>query len=365
MSINKLKNRLLMLMAALTAWLTAGCDSDLFWFLGSDKVSTIVQRRGANLIDQGQPFRFLGVNVYSLASHPPGKGYECGRTFTDEQLHQTFRDLAAMGANVIRFDAYQSFTASGQDYSRLDRIFRLGRRYGIRLILTMENQWSHCTEGGYKRADWYGRGYQRPYGAYRQSYVDHVVGLVTRYRDEPALLMWQLMNEPESFQANGRPDWAALKRFSDRVTRIIRRIDRRHLICLGSSGVSRWRGGAVWYRILLNSGSDIGEAHDYGLPEVAWPPVAQESLRTARQSGKPFFIGEVGIPLEPPLSQAKRASLTVAKMKAAWNHGVDGIMVWSYDANDGTKRDFDRSDRLYREFQRFARGKTLPLQPDD
>jgi endo-1,4-beta-mannosidase len=361
----KLKNSLLILTLSLTACLTTGCNSDLFWFLGSDKVSTIVQRRESGLVDQGRPYRFLGVNVYSLASHPPGDGYECGRTFTDEQLHQTFRDLAAMGANAVRLDAYQSFTAGGQDYSRLDRIFRLGRRYGIRLILTLENQWSHCTQGGYKRADWYRNGYQRPYGAYRQSYVEHVVGLVTRYRDEPALLMWQLMNEPESFRANGRPDWTALKRFSDRMIRAIRRIDRRHLICLGSSGVSRWRGGPVWYRILLNSGSDIAEAHDYGLPTVAWPPVIRDSWRVAHESRKPFFVGEVGIPLKPPVSQAKRAAQTIAKLKAAWAHGVDGILVWSYDANDGTKRDFDRSDRLYREFQRFARGKTLPTRPDD
>jgi hypothetical protein len=327
---------------------------------GESGVAPFVTARGTELELAGKPYRFLGVNVYSLASFPEGSGkYFCGIAHGDKQVTEIIAEVAAMGGNAIRLDAYQSFTDGGRDFSRLDFIIAEAKKRGIKLVLTLENQWRDCTEGGYKYADWYRSGFRQPYGAYRLSFVEYVKVIVARYRDEPTILMWQLMNEAESRTSLMIEDPDALHAFAVEMAKVVKGIDSRHLLSLGTHGIDRpGMSGDRFEALARISGIDIIEAHDYGADREAIPSSIRKSMAVAARAGKPFFIGEVGIS-SPPMSREERAKLTRAKLDAAWSAGTRGILVWSYRAGDGTNRDFDAADPLAGELRDFTK-KNLP-----
>ncbi len=324
--------------------------------------SGFVTARDGRLYLDGRRYRFVGVNVYSLASFPPGSGkYFCGLAHSDREVEEIIAEVAGMGGRVIRLDAFQSFTLGGRDFSRLDLIIAAAARHGVRLVLTLENQWRDCTEGGYKYADWYRGGYARPYGAYRLSFVDYVRLIVTRYRGEPTILMWQLMNEAESQTRGGLDDPDALAAFAQHMAEVVKEADPSHLLSLGTSGIDRPGSGGFRFAALANTpGIDIIEAHDYGAEEQALPANVRLSRGVARSAGKPFFIGEVGIS-SPPLQPWQRALLIQDKLEAAWDADVDGVLIWSYRAGDGTNRDFDAGDPLAAALRLFvARHRSEP-----
>jgi endo-1,4-beta-mannosidase len=319
-----------------------------------------VTSRAGHLRLGASRYRFIGVNVYSLASMPPGSdGFACGEARTDDGVREVLDEVAAMGGNAVRIDAYQSFTAGGTDFSRLDLILEEAERRGIRVILTLENQWPDCTEGGYKYADWYRGGYLRPYGEYPLSYRDYVARVVARYRDDPSILMFQLMNEAESRTVQGLEDPEALYAFAQDMAGTVRRIDRVHVLSLGTSGVARPGSGGAFYALLHQiPGIDVAEAHDYHADAVAMPPDVWLSLLAARAIGRPFFIGEIGMDA-PPLTPDQRATLVSEKIEAAWHEDADGVLVWSYRAGDGGNKDFDFHDPLAAALRRFSRTRHL------
>jgi mannan endo-1,4-beta-mannosidase len=314
-----------------------------------------VTARDGRLYLESRRYRFVGVNVYSLASFPPDScKYYCGIAHTDQGVRDIMREVAEMGGNVIRIDAYQSFTEGGQDFSRLDFVIAEAKKRGIRLILTLENQWHDCTQGGYKFADWYRSGYRRPYGAYRLSFADYVRLVVGRYRDEPTVLMWQVMNEAESQNRIGAADPYALLTFAEEMAALVKSIDVRHLLSFGTTGVERPGSGGIYYGMLANiAGIDVVEAHDYGDDRQAMPDDIRRAQEVARLAGKPFFVGEVGIS-SPPLGREERAKLVMDKLEAGWDADFDGILIWSYRAGDGTNRDFDANDPLAAGIRRFT-----------
>ena len=314
-----------------------------------------VTARDGRLYLGGERYRFVGVNVYSLASFPPGSGkYYCGRAHSDQDVADIMREVAAMGGNVIRLSAYQAFTEGGTDFSRLDFVIREAGRHGLRLILTLENQWPDCTAGGYKRPGWYRSGYRAPYGGYPLSFVDHVRSIVSRYRDEPAILMWQVMNEAESVTGWGVDAPAELLAFAGNMTALIKSLDRRHPVCLGTNSIDRPGTDRDDFAALADVITvDVIDAHDYDDEDEPLPGDIREEQAIAGLAGKPFFIGEVGIP-SPPFSRERRAELTRRKLEAAWRADVDGILIWSYRAGDGTNRDFDSRDPLAETVRRFT-----------
>ncbi len=344
-----------MLLAALASPL-AGCAS-----AGRDVRPSrrprdgIVRVRDGALELDGAPYRFIGVNVYSLASAAPGTpGFRCGNGFDDASIDALFGEVAAMGGTVVRFDAFQSFTAGGTDLSRLDAIVAAAERRGIRLIVTLENQWPDCTEGGYKFASWYREGYRRPYGAYRLSFRDYARTVARRYRGRPGILMWQLMNEAESRTVTGIDDPEAVLGFAEDMAAVVKEADPTHLLSLGTIGIGRPGTGSAFYALLHEvAGIDVVEAHDYDEETEAMPRDVWLSLLAAREIGKPFFIGEVGIS-SPPFPPDRRATLIGEKLEAAWAEGAAGCLVWSYRAGDGDGKDFDARDPLARTLRRFA-----------
>ena len=160
----------------------------------------------------GTPYRFVGLNMYSLAGGPQTKSCALDGVAGDypTQLETLFSEFGKMGTEVVRLWAFQNFAGTtGVDFSFLDQVIKTAKAHGMLVVLTLENQWQDCTypQDGAKLPTWYATGYTSNYG-YGQSLTAYTKALVTHFKDEPTILMWQLMNEAES------TDFASLQSFT-------------------------------------------------------------------------------------------------------------------------------------------------------
>jgi hypothetical protein len=318
----------------------------------------------------GRPVSFVGANRYELASAPPGAGDRiCGRGYSDADLDAIVAGLVdATSADLLRAWAFRRFTRDGDDFTTLDRLIEAARRQGLRLVLALENEWADCSApdpdgaDGRKSARWYRDGYRHPGFDGKLAYRDYVGRVVTRYRDEPVVALWQLLNEPES------PDGAALYDFAADVSALIRSLDPNHLVGLGTIGGGQpGTDGAAFVALNALDTIDVVEAHDYSHPPdhaAAKEPIPGHAmrrfdsvfgaLREANRLGKPFVLGEVGIPAPPPehpFTPDERAALMREKLAAHRAAGTDAFLVWSWHVPGvtipaGLGFDFDAADPL-------------------
>jgi endo-1,4-beta-mannosidase len=297
---------------------------------------------GGQLCLDGRPFRFLGANRYDLLSSPR---YRCGRHYADDELERLVDEAAATGLRVLRTWAFSTYTDGGRDLAALDRLLDAARRQDLRLVLTLENEWSDCTtpdgstSDGRKGPAWFAGGWRDTLGPYLD-------GMVARYRDEPQIAAWQLMNEAECTDAG------ALRGFADEASARIKAIDPNHLVSLGTIGTGQaGTTGGNYRRLHELAHIDVVEAHDYHHDEIAMPSLIAADLAVARALGKPFVVGEAGIALPTPASEAdrhQRARRFEAKIRAALAAGASGYLVWSfYDLHRPTSGwDFASDDPL-------------------
>ena len=68
--------------------------------------------------------------------------------------------------------------------------------HGIKLILTLDDNWGDCTfPGSIKDTNWYTSGYKNVQQGYKKSFPDYVTAIVTHFKNEPAIGVWEIMNE--------------------------------------------------------------------------------------------------------------------------------------------------------------------------
>jgi hypothetical protein len=78
----------------------------------------------------------------------------CGRGYEDAELARLLDELvASTGARLLRTWAFARFTDGGRDFSTLDRLIAAARARGLRLVLTLENEWRDCTDADATTSD--------------------------------------------------------------------------------------------------------------------------------------------------------------------------------------------------------------------
>jgi endo-1,4-beta-mannosidase len=302
----------------------------------SSPASAFVTTSGRGLRVDDEPLRFLGVNRYDLLG---SARFSCGARYDEPALERICAEIAACGLRVVRTWAFSSFTDGGRDFAPLDRLIAAARRHALRLVLTLENEWRDCTlpdpgtPDGRKGISWFATGWRETYAPYLE-----VVG--ARYRDEPSIAAWQLMNEAEC------PDAGALHAFAAEASKLLKEVAPRHLVSLGTIGGGQaGTVGTAFRRLHEIPTIDLVEAHDYGEERVAIPAAVAAALDVARALGKPFFIGEAGVAAPPPafpFTYEERARLLGDKIEATLARGASGYLVWSfYDLSPGPASGWD------------------------
>lgn len=307
----------------------------------SGEGSAFVASSDGRLTLGGAPFRFTGINVWNAAESASNPGY-CG----------TPTDLSAAGSEfgpgigVVRIWFFQRLATSpdgGRDWSTFDATLRAADLHGLKVIAVLGNQWADCegyesADAGYKTPAWYRDGYRqdRPPGQ-PDTYRDWVRQVVDRYQNDPTIMMWQMMNEPEARVSLGGscPTDAGevLRAFVRDVGQAIKDIDGRHLLGVGTVGSGQCGTSAGEYvRLNADPNIDVADYHDYALevvPGDQWNGLAARAREMA-ELGKPLIIGEMGVVPDQVGGLEPRASLIASKIYADFQLGVQGALLWAW-----------------------------------
>jgi hypothetical protein len=305
---------------------------------------SFVRRAATRLQVQGQDYRFDGLNIYN-ANSVNNCWYTMGN---NGLLDQTLSDLA--GLEVFRSWFFQSLatTAGGRDWSAFDHTLQVAAAHHVKVVVTLANQWGDCETTGYKNLAWYRGGYSQAQGGELASYRAWVQEVVTRYRNDPTVAMWQLMNEAEASDARGAicQETAAangLRAFTDDVGGLAHSLDANHLVNLGTIGSGQCGATYTDYEYVHASpGTDLCEYHDYGspstpLPGDQWNGLQLKLTQCNTDLDKPLFVGETGISVpDEATSASQRATDFDAKLNTQFAAKVVGEMPWTWNINCST-----------------------------
>ncbi|MFE0152262.1 hypothetical protein ACFWY5_34320 [Nonomuraea sp. NPDC059007] len=289
-----------------------------------------VRAEGTRLTLDGRPYVMAGLNVYNAASD--------GNCWYPMSLG---RSLRQMRGNVIRVWFFQRLaTKDGRrDWRALDRMLATARRHGVKVLPVLTDQWGKCEWSGYKTESWYRGGYREIDPGGTVSYRDWVAEAVRRYRHDPAIAMWTLVNEaeakPDASAACGPGATEALRDFADDVGAVAKAASPAHLLTLGTMGGGQCGTAAHNYQeVYASPALDVCEYHDYHEPDQAIPGNEFDGLAIrlaqCRALDKPLFVGEAGIDPRETGGLRGRARAYAVKMSAQFAAGVVGFVVWAW-----------------------------------
>ena len=279
--------------------------------LGADP--RFVSTAGTQLFLDGRPYRFLGFNSYVMLG--------CGNP--EERLGAPER--AEFFAGLRPRSVVRLWVFPGIDLREFDQVIQDASRHGHKLVATLTDGRGGCgdTEKG---PDWYA-------GGFRGEYLTWIRAVVPRYRDEPAIGMWELINEP------GEAEPETLRAFMDEAGALVRSLDDKHLIGSGTLQPASYGGVAGYLHISASPAIDVLSLHEYDqVPEASGH--LGPALETARALGKPLMVGEFGLyasasgadgPEQECLTYDERQRVATAKLRDYLDEPeVAGVLYWSY-----------------------------------
>jgi mannan endo-1,4-beta-mannosidase len=228
---------------------------------------------------------------------------------------------SARGVHVLYWDAarntwaWNDSTADG--LGRWDYVLWRARELGLRLNLSLLDFWP--WEGGAQQvASWFLPGYDpqsdprqrtffftdpRPKDVYR-SWVAHVLNRTNtitgvRYRDDPTIFAWDLMNEPQIDAAARAADGAPLAQsWLREMASYVKSIDSRHLLTTGGDGHYGPEDSIDPAVEIALPGVDFGTWHLYpgyrGVTLADVPDLIRRHGETAARAGRPVVLQEFG-----------------------------------------------------------------------
>lgn len=343
-----------------------------------------VATRGAQLIVDGQPFRFVGANVAVMYGRRE-------RTAMPETLKQAERD----GVRVIRVWAFGDggddfLESEGHDQNEeslrhLDRVLAEAAKNNLRVQLCLTNWWRdtvgvthYLRRAGIREAvderEPYGINVERAMLFYsndetRRLYREHVRRIVTRrntvtnvpYRDDATIFAYELMNEAQA--PAGRYDerraWVA------EMSAYIKSLDAHHLVTPGTWGYRTSWERRAWLAEHQLPTVDFCDVHHYPRDDldsfVDSPQALGEFMdnraAAALSLNKPLVFGEFG--MRPAGYQGlSDADWFRAYFAHAARVGAAGAMYWIFTPD--AERDYGisyttpRDDAVRKEFARAA-----------
>jgi len=340
-----------------------------------DGSGSIIGVNGTQLMLYGKPYKFVGTNCYQIATLW-GTNNGCGGEFSEAQLDLFFSSLPKH--SLVRFWAFQGTLAINDitkklDWGPIDRVFNACEAYGHRLIASLTNQWGTCDNNLFKEPSWYFGGYMDIFNNNTNttdgmdltplSYWDYVNQIVPRYRDSPALGMWEPINEAEASTCPGLPTASAcngyqtcpnetyaslaLRYFFDNIGALIHELDPYHLIESGLLGGGQCgSSGGDYSFVSASPGIDVLSYHDYygsaAMGGDQWNGIAVR-LQQARELDKPIIGGESGMLAGVNASEENqcysyydRGIYYKNKLDAQLGNGSSGLLVWDYSQTNTT-----------------------------
>lgn len=320
-------------------------DANIYKLRTQDEI--IISAQNNNLIIGKNKFKIRGVNSYDLA-------YK-----SEKEINETFKELSKIGVNTIRFWAF----GDGNEYGfqsragimnekrlqKMDFIIVMAAKYHTRLIPVLVNNWDDY--GGKKQyLEWTGLDTEngdlffseiRPRKLFK-NYIDHIVPRKNTltgysYSDEPAILSWEIMNEPRISFGKQK----ILREWTQEISGYIKELDKNHLVSIGSEeevgiGINNENKAVSLCEI---SNIDICSIHLYLFNDNKKQRYKDfnhidkflfAQFEFAQKENKPILLGEFGISKQTypfndkPLDVAKKIINSVNQI------GYNGYLIWNW-----------------------------------
>ncbi|XP_078179166.1 glycosyl hydrolase superfamily protein [Carex rostrata] len=231
----------------------------------------MVRRNGNQFVVNGRPFYVNGFNSYWLMVLAVD-------TSTRQQVSDVFRQAASVGLTVCRTWGFndggwralqKSPSVYDEDvFKALDFVVNEARKYKIRLLLSLTNNWE--SYGGKKQYVKWGKDAGLNVTSDDDFFVDpniksyfkcHIKTILTRvntfnnisYKDDPTIFGWELMNEArcESDSTGNK-----LQGWIQEMAYYVKLIDPIHLLAIGTEG---FYGPSTADRLQVNPNSYAGQ----------------------------------------------------------------------------------------------------------
>lgn len=334
--------------------------------------SGFVQRCGINFCLDGKTYYFAGANTYDVFTYGGSYGDTETQYMDKARIDAHMAELQADKVSVLRLwmfshESWHGFeTGKGvyndQQFALFDYVIEAAKAHDIRLIPVFENYWE--AYGGIDtRLKWEGLSGGHPgravffdktrcpgcftqyknYVNYALNRTNHYSGV--KYKDEPAIFAWELMNEPryQDVSADENKSGATLRKWVDEMASYVKSIDPNHLVGTGMEGHESRYGfggdeGNPFVYIHQSPYIDFTSAHPY--PNAGWANLTLDQTRTLIAKwisdshdvvGKPFFMGEFNTE-----GNADRVAWWTALYADFEARDGDGSAFWWYpDKNAG------------------------------
>lgn len=229
-----------------------------------------IRVRGTHFILNGSPYYANGFNAYWLMymASDPSQRHLVSNVFSEASSH---------GLSVARTWAFSDAgdralqTSPGsyneQTFKGLDFVVAEARRHGIKLILSLANNYE--SFGGKKQyVNW-----ARSQGQYLSSdddffsnpvvkgfYKNHIKTVLNRhntingvmYKNDPTIMAWELMNEP---RCTSDPSGKTIQAWISEMAAHVKSIDPNHML---EAGLEGFYGSSHPEKMSLNPGFNIG-----------------------------------------------------------------------------------------------------------
>ena len=292
-------------------------------------------------------------------------GVDTAEFFFDRMLdnmlsEDDIRFMAECGATVVRLplnyrhfeDDQKPFVYKNEGFKRLERVLGWCEKYGVYAILDL-----HSVQG-WQNTDWHcDNDSNHTYFWNDPHFIDRYLSLwealADRYKDNPTVAGYDVMNEPLCNSWRGkftsperyRPDWAKINTVYRRVVKAIRAIDPHHIIFLeGDYFASRFLGFDEPFDDNLAYSS-----HNYnraGFGPGSYPGIEDnvllnmdsqekefmnhEGTRFTEKYHVPLWVGEFGAVYNGPSGEiADRLRALDDQITAFENHGAHWT-TWTY-----------------------------------
>jgi mannan endo-1,4-beta-mannosidase len=298
----------------------------------SGEFTNFITQSGAKLYDGEKEFRFISFNIPNLLIIEDNLDFtECNpwRLPDRFEIEDAFRTIRALGGTVVRTyvlpvrrpddteNVPRYVLGPGQfneeAFRAMDQVLALANEFGVRLIIPFADNWKwmggrmHYAAFRDKQPDdfWTDPQLKKDYQEMVQFVLNRRNTLTgTIYKDEKAILAWELGNEI----------WQAPPEWITEMSAYVKSLDSNHLLNDGLQFFS------IRNDILANPNIDLLSTHHYEKNPQVMIQHIQEIVRKI-DGKKPFYIGEFGFIDEP--------SIQAMLDTVIQNRDISGGLLWS------------------------------------
>ncbi|MDP4178558.1 MAG: X2-like carbohydrate binding domain-containing protein [Bacillota bacterium] len=328
--------------------------------------STFIRAVGTQFYNGDNTFYFAGANAYQLFTKGDGwndstADYIENDYMNKSQIDSLLDQMQADGVKVLRTWGFNHADGvstwhvfepkkgvfNEAEFMEFDYIMESAKKHGMKVIITLENYWkdyggidsilqweglpinkdeSTAESNTLKTAFYKDANCKADYKAYAEHFVNrvnHYTGI--KYKDDPTIFSWELMNEPCYTNAPAGDDGSAFLNWVNEMAKYIKGFDSNHMVSSGS--------GSAMDVTHTSPYVDFVSAHPY--PDEKWSNLTPDQVYQAEKSWinnahnvlkKPFIIEEFN-------SHENKDLYWPAVMKPIEELDAGGFMFWNYNSN--------------------------------